>query len=60
MSLDGNTFWYCKDGLYHIKKDFDETKDVIPYIFADEAVIPVWKVKRNMKLVMVAIWEDLG
>lgn len=60
VTLDGNTFWYCKDGLYHIKKDFDETKDVIPYIFADEAVIPVWKVKRNMKLVMVAIWEDLG
>ena len=60
VTLDGNTFWYCKDGLYHIKKDFDETKDVVPYIFADEAVIPVWKVKRNMKLVMVAVWEDLG
>lgn len=60
VTLDGNTFWYCKDGLYHIKKDFDETKDVVPYIFADEAVIPVWKVKRNMKLVMIAVWEDLG
>ena len=60
VTLDGNTFWYCKDGLYHIKKDFDETRDVVPYIFADEAVIPVWKVKRNMKLVMVAIWENLG
>lgn len=60
VTLDGNTFWYCKDGLYHIKKDFDETKDVVPYIFADEAVIPVWKVKRNMKLVMVAVWENLG
>ena len=60
VTLDGNTFWYCKDGLYHIKKDFDETKNVVPYIFADEAVIPVWKVKRNMKLVMIAVWEDLG
>lgn len=60
VTLDGNTFWYCKDGLYHIKKDFDEIRDVVPYIFADEAVIPVWKVKRNMKLVMIAVWEDLG
>ncbi len=57
MQVDGKQLWYCKDHLYHGKGDLAEGTIVEPYLFADEEVLPVWTVKRECKMVMVAVWK---
>lgn len=57
MQVDGKQLWYCKDHLYHGKGDIAEGTIVEPYLFADEEVLPVWTVKRECKMVMVAVWK---
>ena len=57
MQVDGKQLWYCKDHLYHGKGDLAEGAIVEPYLFADEEVLPVWTVKRECKMVMVAVWK---
>lgn len=57
MQVDGKQLWYCKDHLYHGKGDFVEGTCVEPYIFADEECLPAWTVKKECKMVMVAVWK---
>ncbi|MCI7108452.1 MAG: hypothetical protein MR945_11420 [Agathobacter sp.] len=57
VRVDGKQLWYCQDHMYHSKGDFVEGTQVMPYIFADEEIIPKWTLKENMKLIMVAVWK---
>ncbi len=58
IRIDGKQLWYCKDHMYHGKGDFKPGTKVEPYLFHDGEVIPEWTFKRDMKLIMVAVWED--
>lgn len=60
IKIDNKQFWYCKDKCYHARADFTPGTDVEPYLFEDEAMIPEWVVKKKMKCVMVAIWEEIN
>jgi glycerophosphoryl diester phosphodiesterase len=55
VKVDGKRYWYCKDYLYHTSGDFKQGTE--PYLFSDEEVIPIWTVKKNMIMVMVAVWK---
>lgn len=57
IRMDGKQLWYCQDHMYHGKGDFVEGTPVMPYIFADEEIIPKWTLKKDMKLIMVATWK---
>lgn len=57
VRVDGRQLWFCKDGLYHGKGDIVPGTSVEPYLFADQAQIPVWKIGENVTFVMVAVWE---
>lgn len=57
IKLDGKDYWYGTDHLFHTKKDFSSSGKLKPYIFQDEERMPVWTVKKKMKLVMVAVWK---
>ena len=57
IQMDGKQLWYCRDHLYHGKGDLVEGTVTEPYLFSDGEVLPVWTVKENCKLVMVAVWK---
>lgn len=55
--IDQKQLWYCTDHCYHTNGDITENSAVQPYLFQDEERLPVWTVKENMKLIMVAVWK---
>lgn len=57
VQTDGKQLWYCKDHLYHGKGDLADGTGVEPYIFAEEEQLPIWTVRENCKMVMVATWK---
>ena len=57
VRIDEKQLWYCTDHCYHTGGDITEESTVRPYLFGDGEILPVWTVKENMKLVMVAVWE---
>ena len=58
VTIEGKMLWYSEDGLFHIDKDYTSKKRYQERIFKDGDTLPIFDVKKNMKLIMVAQWED--
>lgn len=59
ISIEGKNLWYSTDGLFHAAKDYTVRKSIQACIFKDGDVLPDFDVRKNMKVIMVAVWENL-
>lgn len=59
ISIEGKNLWYSTDGLFHAAKDYTVRKSIQACIFKDGDVLPDFDVRKNMKVIMAAVWENL-
>ena len=59
ISIEGKNLWYSTDGLFHAAKDYTVRKSIQACIFRDGDVLPDFDVRKNMKVIMAAVWENL-
>ena len=57
IKRNGGQHWYCKDGLFRLVTKFVPGTDRDPYLFPENAVLPVWDVHRDASVVLVAVYE---